>query len=91
MIDGHRATVHVDDQVRRPSVPLHSRAPVCIPPRTIAPVLVSSPVSSLSVYFIPTSLFVEQSHLFAAQQVVCIRQADRGEMRVRTPLVKIAV
>lgn len=73
MIDDHSVTVHVDDQVRQPLVPFPICASVFISLGTNAPVLVYSPISSSSAYYIPTSFFVKHPHLSYAQQIVNIQ------------------
>lgn len=74
LVSGRQRSIHVDDHVRRPLVPLHSRYATIIPPRSTAQVLVSSPLSSLSAYFIPTSLLIEHPYLSSSQQTVSIQQ-----------------
>jgi transposase InsO family protein len=72
-VQGHRITLRVDDQLRRPLVPLHSCHATWIPPRSSRNISVSSPISSLSTYFIPTSLFLEAPHLSSSQRTVTIQ------------------
>ena len=73
-IDGHRTIIHVDDHLRRPLVPLHSCADTTVPPKSTVNILVSSPVSSLSAYLIPTSIFREDPYLSSSQRTINIQR-----------------
>ena len=72
-VDGRRTTVHVDDHLRRPLVPLHSHHATWIPPWSTIAIPVTSPLSLLSAYFIPTSTFIENPHLSCSQKIVTIQ------------------
>ena len=69
-----RLSIHLDDQYRRPLVPLHSCSASTIPPHSTAMILVSSPFSSLSAYFVPTATFLEHPHLSSSQKTMTIQQ-----------------
>jgi transposase InsO family protein len=73
-VDGHRTTIRVDDQLRRPLVPIYSCAATIVPPNSSVNVLVSSPVSSLSAYLIPTSTFLEHRQLSSSQRTVTVHR-----------------
>ena len=72
-IAGRRTVIRVDDQLRRPLVPLHSRHASILPPGSTVKISVSSPISSVSAYFIPTSVFLEQSNFRCSQKTVTIQ------------------
>ena len=72
-VNGLCTTIHVDDHLRRPFQPLYSHYPTWIPPHSTVSVLVTSPISSLSAYFIPTSIFLENLHLSCPQKIVAIQ------------------
>ncbi|CAF4014108.1 unnamed protein product, partial [Rotaria sp. Silwood1] len=72
-IDGRCTTIHIDDHLRRPLVPLHAHDATLIPPHSTVSILVSSPLSSLTAYFIPTSTFLENPHLSSSQKIVTIQ------------------
>ena len=73
-IAGRRTTIEVDDRLRRPLVPLHSCSETTLPPHSTVEICVSSPLSSLSAYFIPTSSFLENLSLSSSQKIVHIQQ-----------------
>ena len=66
--NGRRITINVDDTLRPPFVPIRSVADTVLPPKSSAHIFVSSPVSSLSSIFIPTSTFLEHPHLSTQQK-----------------------
>ena len=72
-VNDRSTTIHVDDNLRRPLVPLHSHHATWIPPHSTVSVLVSSPFSSLSAYFIPASIFFENPHLSSSQKIITIQ------------------
>ena len=72
-IANRRSNIHLDDQCRRPLVPLHSCYASTIPPRSAAMILVSSPLSSLSAYFVPTATFLEHPHLSSSQKTMTVQ------------------
>ena len=71
---GRRTSICLDDQFRRPLIPLHARHASLVPPHSTVAVLVSTPISALSAYFIPTSNFIEHPYLSSTQQIVTIQQ-----------------
>ena len=70
---GRRTSICLDDQFRRPLIPLHARRATLVPPHSTVAVLVSTPISALSAYFIPTSNFIEHPYLSSTQQIVTIQ------------------
>ena len=70
----HRYVIQVDDQIRRPLIPLYSCHSFSIPLRSTIPILVSSPFSSASGYFIPSSVFRDYPALVASQKIVTIHK-----------------
>ena len=70
--NGRRITLNVDEMLRPPFVPIRSVSDILLPPKTSANIFVSSPVSSLSSIFIPTSTFLEHPHLSTQQKHVTI-------------------
>ena len=73
-VAGRRTTITVDDSYRRPLVPLYSCSAVDVFPHSTVRVPVSSPISSISAYFIPTSTFLEHSSLSSSQTTITIHQ-----------------
>ena len=69
---GRRTSICLDDQFRRPLIPLHARHATLVPPHSTVTVLVSTPISALSAYFIPTSNFIEHPYLSSTQQIANI-------------------
>ncbi|CAF3966037.1 unnamed protein product [Rotaria magnacalcarata] len=72
-ISGRRTSTRVDDHLRRPLIPLHARQATVVPPHSTFAILVSTPISSLSAYFIPTSNFIEHFYLSSTQKLVTIQ------------------
>ena len=70
--NGRQLTLNIDRTLRPPFVPISSVSTVLLPPTSTMDILVSSPVSSLSSIFIPTSTFLEQPHLSIQQKHVII-------------------
>ena len=76
-----RVSIPVDDPLRRPLVPIHSNQFTLIPPQSSVNVMISSPVSCLSAYFIPTSTFLEHPSLSSSQTTITI-QHHSSSLRV---------
>ncbi|CAF3442972.1 unnamed protein product, partial [Rotaria sp. Silwood2] len=72
-IFGRRTSIQLDDQFRRPLIPLHARHATFVPPHSTIAILVSTPISALSAYFIPTSNFIEHPYLSSTQKIVTIQ------------------
>ena len=72
-IAGRRTTICVNDRLRRPFVPLHSCSVSVIPPFSAVNILVSSPVSSLSGYFMSNSTFLAHPHVSSPQRTLTIK------------------
>ena len=70
---GRRISICLDDQFCRPLIPLHACHATLVPPHSTVAVLVSTPISALSAYFIPTSNFIEHPYLSSTQQIVTIQ------------------
>jgi len=70
--NGRQITLNVDETLRPPFVPIQSISNVLLPPKSSVDIFVSSPVSSLSSTFIPTSTFLEHPHLSTQQKHVII-------------------
>ncbi|CAF4547612.1 unnamed protein product [Rotaria socialis] len=68
-ISGRRTSIRLDDHFRRPLIPLHARQSTFVPPHSTVAILASTPISSLSAYFIPTSNFIERPYLSSTQKL----------------------
>ncbi|CAF4890443.1 unnamed protein product [Rotaria sp. Silwood1] len=80
-IANQRVIIPVDDPLRRPLVPIHASQFTIIPPQSSVNVRISSPISSLSAYFIPTSTFLEHPSLSSSQTTIQI-QHHSASLRV---------
>ncbi|CAF4630864.1 unnamed protein product [Rotaria socialis] len=69
-ISGRRTSTRLDDHFRRPLIPLHASQSTFVPPHSTVAILVSTPISSLSTYFIPTSKFIEHPYLSSTRKLV---------------------
>ena len=72
-ISGRLTSIRLDDHFRRPLIPLHARQATFVPPQSTVAILVSTPISSLSAYFIPTSNVIEHPYLSSTQKIVTIQ------------------
>ncbi|CAF5148705.1 unnamed protein product, partial [Rotaria magnacalcarata] len=70
---GRRTSIRLDDQSRRPLLPLHARLATIVPPHSTMAILASTPISSLSAYFMPTSSFIEHPNLSSTQKIVTVQ------------------
>ncbi|CAF2137913.1 unnamed protein product [Rotaria magnacalcarata] len=70
---GRRTSIRLDDQSRRPLLPLHARHATIVPPHSTMAILASTPISSLSAYFMPTSSFIEHPNLSSTQKIVTVQ------------------
>ncbi|CAF5223471.1 unnamed protein product, partial [Rotaria magnacalcarata] len=68
-----RNSIRLDDQSRRPLIPLHARHATIVPPHSTMAILASTPISSLSAYFMPTSSFIEHPNLSSTQKIVTVQ------------------
>jgi hypothetical protein len=80
LIVGRQTIIPVDDQIRRPLIPLHSCYHTIVPINTTVSLLVSSQISSISAYVIPTSLLIELTDTLFLQQTV-IFENHQGFLR----------
>ena len=69
-VTDRQVAIPLDDQLRRPLVPIHATHSNLIPPHSTANVQVSSSISSLSAYFIPSSSFLEHPSLSSPQKTI---------------------
>ena len=85
---GRRTSICLDDKFRRPLIPLHARHVTLVLLHSTVAILVSTPISALSAYFIPTSNFIEHPYLSSTQQIVTIQHHHSCLLVTNSPAVQ---